>query len=190
MPTCKLCDSVAIGRGLCRKHYNAAWRTKDFGDNKPKSEVNTIKDRLLAKITITENGCWEFTGQRKKDQFAYGLIWKGNKAVRAHRVSYEEHIGPIPDGIDVLHKCDNPPCVNPDHLFLGTRGENCTDAASKNRFPLNDKHHNTKLSVEDVKLIKAARGMTNNELARHFKVSQPTISRIRAGLRRQKIDIY
>lgn len=77
------------------------------------------------------NGCWEWEGSRDKD--GYGMIWVVNEQ-RAHRASYAIHVKPIPKGLWVLHKCDNPPCVNPDHLFLGDHRINTQDAVDRNRF--------------------------------------------------------
>lgn len=186
---CVHCERDAIGRGLCRRHYQQAWKDGNLPDYQ--SEVrgpHTVKKRLLSKYRVNEaTGCWEWTGQRKKDRFDYGLLWIGQGVKRAHRVSYEVHKGPIPEGLDILHSCDNPPCINPDHLSVGTRGENCTDAASRDRFPLNEKHHNTKLTVEQVKEIREYDGdFTQAELAKLYGVHQSLINRIINRKRRAK----
>lgn len=76
-------------------------------------------------------GCWNWL--LGKDDSGYGLLRINNKNVRAHRLFWEEMVGPIPPGLCVLHKCDNPPCVNPAHLFLGTKGDNNTDRHRKGR---------------------------------------------------------
>ena len=182
---CSLCDKIAIGRGLCRAHYQQAWKDKTLEVYETKSEAKTIKGRLLEKCQQMPSGCWEWQAERLKRQCAYGMFWLNGKRQRAHRVSYEVHKGPIPEGIDVLHKCDNPPCINPDHLFLGTRAENCQDAASKDRFPLNEKHHNTKLSVDEVHAIRSST-LTRLELATQYGVNASTITRIKLGQRRAK----
>lgn len=188
---CVHCDKDAVGRGLCRRHYQQAWKDGNLPDYQ--SDVrgpHTVKKRLLSKYKVNEaTGCWEWTGQKKKDKFAYGLIWIGDRNYRAHRVSYEIHKGPIPEGLDILHSCDNPPCINPDHLSVGTRGENCQDAASRDRFPLNEKHHNTKLSAQDVIDIRANPGnLTQKEAGKLYGVSSGTISRIKNFKRRAKAD--
>ena len=77
------------------------------------------------------SGCWVWVGNRIPQ--GYGTIGVGGKPVRAHRYSWELHNGPIPDGLFVLHRCDNPPCVRPDHLFLGTALDNSRDCVDKGR---------------------------------------------------------
>ena len=75
-------------------------------------------------------GCWLWDG---RDIKGYGAVSVANKSKLAHRVSYEYHKGPIPDGMFVLHKCDMPLCINPEHLFLGTHAENMADMKRKGR---------------------------------------------------------
>jgi HNH endonuclease len=83
-------------------------------------------DRDKLKESTTEiDGCWVWI--RGRSQFGYGYLRIGNRIVGAHRASYEAFIEPIPSGLRVCHKCDNPSCINPDHLFLGTSGDNLND---------------------------------------------------------------
>jgi hypothetical protein len=82
------------------------------------------------------DGCWEWTGKRDKNGYGRVYLGGGREARRegfAHRVSYTIHFGPIPDGLDVLHHCDAPRCVRPDHFFLGTQTDNMRDMDAKGR---------------------------------------------------------
>lgn len=89
-------------------------------------------DRFLDKIEIDDKtNCWLWQANRTFDD--YGVFWLIDKNVRAHRVSYEYFYGEIPEGQCVLHSCDNPSCVNPEHLFLGTNQDNTDDMIEKGR---------------------------------------------------------
>lgn len=107
-------------------------------------------------------GCWEWTGPTRM-HFGYGGIWHRGKKLRAHRVSWEIANGPVPDGLFVLHKCDNPPCVRPDHLYLGTNLDNARDRAARDRFDYRKRVHGmAKLNEEKVVWI-MARLLTGRE---------------------------
>ena len=80
------------------------------------------------------DGCWEWTGALGGFKARYGVMGRNGRQCYAHRYSYELHQGPIPAGLLVCHKCDNPRCVRPDHLFLGTSKQNTQDAVSKGRM--------------------------------------------------------
>ena len=98
---------------------------------RPAGEL-TLLEKLLSKIKINDQtGCWEWTAATNNT--GYGFIRDGKKMRTTHRVSYEEHKGPIPKGMSVCHTCDNPKCVNPDHLWLGTTLDNIRDMISKGR---------------------------------------------------------
>jgi hypothetical protein len=125
--------------------------------------------------------CWEWTGA--KHPSGYGSIWFKGQSTGAHRVSWIIHKGPIPDNLFVCHHCDNPPCVNPKHLFLGTNQDNLKDAAKKNRlkypkgtFASDETHQRSKLSNEQVRIIRSGK-FRNNFLAKKFNVTHFTISR-------------
>lgn len=92
---------------------------------------STLLQRLLQKIVIQDNDCWIYQGG--KNNIGYGMIRDGKKMRTTHRVSYEQHKGPIPHGLCVMHSCDNPICVNPDHLSLGTMKDNMHDMINKGR---------------------------------------------------------
>jgi len=89
-------------------------------------------ERFHEKYVINpDNGCWEWTATL--DQSGYGLLGYEGSMKGAHRFSYKIYKGEIPKGLYVLHKCDNPPCVNPEHLFLGTQKDNMDDMYNKGR---------------------------------------------------------
>lgn len=94
---------------------------------------------LKARCTVTESGCWECAGFQykskgmKRASKGYVDFTYRRRRIRAHRISYILHFGPIPDGMEVCHRCDNPPCCNPDHLFLGTGSQNALDRVAKKR---------------------------------------------------------
>jgi len=96
--------------------------------------VETPEQRFNKKYVINEDtDCWEWT--HALNNIGYGMFrWATNKMRTAHRVSYELHKGPIPNGLFVCHTCDNPKCVNPEHLWVGTRKDNFDDMVSKGRF--------------------------------------------------------
>jgi DNA-binding XRE family transcriptional regulator len=105
------------------------------------------------------------------------------KNIKAHRFSYELHHGPIPDGLLVRHKCDNPPCVNPDHLEVGTKADNGRDMMERNRYHYfrGSDHHAAKVTEQDVRVIRQriASGVTCRQLAAEYGVNETTISAIK-----------
>lgn len=126
------------------------------------------------------SGCWLWTGNAQKQ--GYGRFYTDDhKHVRlAHRVSYELHIGSIPEGMVICHKCDNTSCVNPDHLFVGTRADNNRDKCEKGRQSTKESHGKAKLTVADVKDIKSNK-MSQRENAKKYGVRYQTIQAILSG---------
>ncbi len=104
----------------------------------------------LTIYTVDEKGCWIYQG--RKDTYGYGQVWWRDKEWRAHRMFYMYHKGEIPAGLFACHKCDNPPCVNPDHIFLGTNNDNVQDCVRKGRQRSSRgvKHHSAKLTPHQV----------------------------------------
>ena len=98
---------------------------------KPRKPRPTLAERLL-NYTVTPSGCWEWNGNR--NHRGYGKFDINGRRYRAHRVAWERAHGPIPPGMFVCHHCDNPPCINLTHLFLGTPMDNVHDAMRKGRM--------------------------------------------------------
>ena len=129
--------------------------------------------------------CWLWIGGNNG---RYGVLCRGRNGegmVYAHRLSYEMHIGPIPEGLDVMHACDEPLCVNPLHLSAGTRAENMADAKAKGRISRvarsqGEKNRHAKLTEKDVKAIRlaSASGVRMRELVSRFGVKRHAIRRI------------
>jgi HNH endonuclease len=145
------------------------------------SKVKFYKHTLLP----NENGCmlWKGALASKKGLNGYGKIrLAGGKQKAAHRFSYEIHKGSIPNGIYVLHKCDTPRCVAPDHLFLGTHSDNMRDREIKKRNNIPEGENNYLAAFKNEEVIKIRtlqkQGVAIRKLARIYKVSQQTIQNI------------
>jgi hypothetical protein len=138
-------------------------------------------DRFWQKVEKTD-GCWNWTAGTSEK--GYGLFSVNNRNQRAHRVSYAMANGPIPDGMQVLHDCDNPRCVNPKHLFLGTNADNMADKVAKGRQAhfcpgRGESAPNARLTESQVLAIRASSG-THREVAEKFGMSRKQIEDIRA----------
>ena len=129
-------------------------------------------------------GCWEWQSHKFRD--GYGKVYYSGKTDRAHRVSYRLHKGEIPDGMWVLHNCDNPTCINPEHLHFGTPTENVRECLSRGRYrngkcgANGEKNSHAKLTEEQVQLIRSSITRTRL-LARQYGVNISTVQRIRNG---------
>lgn len=131
--------------------------------------------------------CWPWPRGCGREGHAdgYGTLMVHRKPHPAHRVAWEVYVGPIPRGLCVLHRCDNPCCVNPHHLFLGTNVDNIADKVSKGRHrsPRGEHHGNAKLNAVSVTLMrhKFAEGATVLRLSCEFRVSEATVRDIVKG---------
>lgn len=140
------------------------------------------------RVTVKrKNECWEFNAfsiRTSKNGFKKnGAVWIDGKNISAHRFSFQLENGPIPEGLEVCHSCDNPPCVNPNHLFLGNQSINMLDMVKKgrNKHKKGEKHPRAKLTEKQVLDIrKDARGAI--KLSRIYDVGISTITQVKKRL--------
>lgn len=184
----KASELVRGGGQYCRIECAYRDRTKNFAD------------RFWPKVRKTE-GCWFWTGAFNKPigkKWRYGVIsaGTGNGIKTAHRLSWEMHFGPIPGGLLVCHRCDEPSCVRPDHLFLGSHADNSRDMVLKGRSPTaprirgrtmpqhsqpGEMNGSAKLTADIVAEIRAkyaAGGVTHIDLGKEYSVSRSLIGAI------------
>lgn len=145
---------------------------------------------MLAKIeelSIPEpnTGCWLWLGcgsGRSARYGEYGRLWVNGRNCGAHRVSFEAAVGPIPNGMRVLHHCDTPACVNPAHLFLGTMKDNAADRDRKQRrrAPQGESNGAAKITAEIALAVRLAGG-TQQSIADRYGIHQTTVSLIKLG---------
>lgn len=130
------------------------------------------------------DGCIEWTQHRTRKGYGYGWDRVTRTKRQAHRMAYERANGPIPPGMFVCHRCDNPPCINPEHLFLGTNAENIRDCIAKGRIARGARNASTRLLPVDVWAIRdgLAEGRSKAELARAHGVTFMTITAIERGV--------
>ena len=142
-------------------------------------------ERFWSRTKRVESGCLEWQGSKFSQ--GYGVFYNDKKLLKAHRVAFHLSVSPIPDGLFVCHKCDNPSCVEPSHLFLGNAMDNNHDMMLKGRYkqghrrnqPKGERHHKAILkeySVRRIRLIGNA--LTQKEMAVLFKCSKQTISAV------------
>lgn len=145
----------------------------------------TEEQRFLKRVEVkSKDECWNWTGSQNQK------LWHGqwrNKAGQielTHRAAWRMFKCEVPEGMCVLHKCDNPICVNPSHLWIGTQSDNCRDMWAKGRArpktSLGEKHGNSKLKLDQVIDIKTSK-LSGVELARKYNVATTTVCDIRRG---------
>ena len=148
----------------------------------PEATDAVYMDRIFERSVATKSGCWEWSGARKPN--GYGNIYFRGSVQPAHRVSFLLFRGPLPPGMYACHRCDNPGCVNPAHLFAGTPQENQRDMRAKRR-----QNNPVKISAADVVAIRERRhaGDSLRTIAATFGVSEASVSLIARGLSRASV---
>lgn len=155
MNKCKIseCGGKVFGHGMCNKHY---LRNRKYGSpyavKKPAKNTKSV-ELITSNIEISK-GCWLWAGSKNAD--GYGTVSLNGKNQKAHRVSYEVFNGPIPSNMVVMHKCDRPACVNPEHLTLGVQSDNVADMDRKGRrvAPASENARTAKLTWTEVRQIR------------------------------------
>lgn len=176
------CEKIIVARGMCGMHYmREKRRDPTFKLIRPRGSLN---DRFFAKVKKTST-CWLWIGPFRPN--GYGQIQEGGKGSRnisAHRLSYELHNGKIPDGLVVMHSCDTPSCVNPDHLSVGTYKENTADMIAKGRkrtvSPKGTGNGKAKLNDDLVRYIRQS-DKNAASIARELSLSGNCIRGVRSG---------
>ena len=177
------CDRKHYGRGYCMKHW-ARWRR--FGDPltvKTQWDGDKPLDlRFWSKVAITANPdrCWEWQGARRP--FGHGHLKVDGKLVAAHRLSWQLASG-RESVLHILHSCDNPPCVNPNHLREGTPADNMRDAIQRNRRAIGEDVLSAKLRNADIPTIRQliSGGVSDGTIGKRYGVAARTIRQIRQG---------
>jgi len=136
-----------------------------------------FRTAFFAKVKVAESGCWEWTGAKNKD--GYGNVMYQGRCRMTHRVSWRIHYGDIPPGDHVLHRCDNPACVRPDHLFLGNQDLNMKDCAAKGRIRFAG-GKSSPFTASQIEFIRAVseEGFSRSCIARYFGVARQSIDQI------------
>lgn len=175
--TCSVegCEKVSRARGYCNMHYLRLTRT---GTLEARKSI-PLYDKLFSQLKLVGD-CWEWQGYLMAN--GYGVIVDVRAKKLVHRAMYEIIHGPIPDGLFCCHRCDNPKCCRPEHLFLGTHRENMDDMDSKGRrrAPKGVQHPRAKVSDDDVLLMRQmySEGVMIVDIAKRFPVVPCTVSAI------------
>lgn len=173
------CERPRRRRDMCGSHHNKWLRETPLTDRLPPTETQ----RFWAKVCKSPR-CWEWTAGTVD---GYGQFVRADGSrVRAHVYSIEKHLGyPTPRGMEVCHRCDNPPCVNPAHLYYGTRQNNIDDALARGRWRLGEKHPFARLTEEDVVSIRTryAAGEEVKSLSGEYRIANSTLRGIVLGFK-------
>jgi hypothetical protein len=177
------CGKKAFCKGLCAAHYQQQRAGKELKPLQTQYHGYSETNRFMRRVDMRgKYECWPWTGSRRVAGW-YGQ-WKAGDGSpeQTHRAAWRLFVGPIPEGGRILHRCDNPICVNPDHLFLGSQADNVKDMWVKNRAnprqTHGEKHWSAKLTAEKVQEIRGSNDR-DADLAVKYGVARSTICDIR-----------
>lgn len=180
--TCSVegCTKDHYGRGWCKFHYQQAYLSGNL-ESQPRTLAKPTDslDTRLRNIgwTVTENGCWEWAGSLDNNGYGQMAVNRG-RPWKAYRIAYEAWVKvPEPD-VDICHRCDNPPCINPQHLFEGSRAVNVADMKAKMRHAHGERqaHKLTDGQVQEIRTQYVSGQKSQRIIAQEYGVSQSHIS--------------
>lgn len=177
-------------------HRQGPWHVSEHTDGRDALRTlngvpaETVQERLRRRSIVTAGGCWEFSGCIQEN--GYSRLRLRSQTWYGHRASFVAFKGEVPEGMDVCHTCDNRRCVNPDHLFAGTRDDNMKDCRAKGRMSRGQKHSAVVMAAREKrsKLTKAQasaarrlmqHGVSHRWLAKKLGVSPDTLRLINKG---------
>lgn len=169
----RLCEKCARAFVPARKSRRFCSRSCSISDAHRRRERPNLSQRYWRRVVVRD-GCWGWMGHH--DRLGYAHLG----ALRAYRVAYEVAFGPIPPGLMVRHLCNNPGCVRPDHLAVGTQLDNMRDMVRAGRSTAGERSAAAKLTAGDVREMRRAfgGGVSQGALAKRFGISQSNVSRI------------
>lgn len=168
--SCAFCRAAFATRRAAQKYCSHLCAQRHVqGSKAPRFTENIIPE--------PNSGCWIWIGHLYGT--GYGSISEHGRQRAAHRYSYERHVGPIPDGLHVLHKCDVRACVNPEHLYLGTSRENARDRVERGSHARGQASSRAKLADQQIVAIRSMEA-PHSAIARMFGVSRQQVTKIKA----------
>lgn len=184
------CAGKSHSKGLCGSHYAQQRVGKPLAPLQQQFHGLSEQDRFWKWVSKMPNGCWRWMGSIKRRKNRPQSEWHGQWRNAAgeieltHRASWRMLVGDIPRGGLILHRCDNPRCVNPDHLFIGTQADNVADMWDKGRArpgkSAGESHGRSKLTEQNVREIRVS-GDNGSELASRYGVSTSVIYSVLKG---------